>query len=337
MTIAKVMVAPLNYSHLQDGQYWAFGQVFGDEVQHFDYMGMSRAGLSNHEITKRFVDTARLFQPDWIWLQVQGSDVIQPWGINEIKQQQPKCLVTHWMGDARTSVPHDLATMCQVTDATLISSVGQIPLYRNYAKRVEYVQIGLDWHEDVLGEPPWTPPFRVPDVVFCGGFYGRTFERGSQERLAAIRALVEAGIDVGVVGTGWPSDIPVVGECHVKQQHHVYKRAKVALSINHFNDIELYYSDRQLIAMASGTPVVCRYVPGLEREFKSYFDDDGGDCIWWRKTEELVAWCRELIAKPDIARMIGIYGREEVIANHTWEARIRQLLPKVEAWRTEMR
>lgn len=334
--IERVMVAPLNYSHVQWGQISAFDKVFesGDagKVWAFDFMAMTRAGHVLDYINRDFTERAIHLKPDWIWLQVQGANVIQPWAIERIKQALPKCLITHWMGDCRLTIPPDLAAMCAITHATLLSNVGQLGVYRRAgAPRAHYVQIGLDWEEDVLGLPEWTPPFNVPAVVFCGGFYGRTFDQGSNERISAIRALVRAGIDVGVVGTGWPSDIPVIGACHVKQQHHVYKRAKVALSINHFNDIERYYSDRQLIAMASGTPVVCRYVPGLEDEFVH-----GSHCLFWRDETQLVQHVRWLLADDARAARVGELGRDQVIEHHTWEARIRQLLPFAEQWRGEL-
>lgn len=326
--IQRVLVAPLNYSHRQAGQIQAFKNVFGAEnVAEFDYMGRSRNGESPRDITATLVEVAMKFQPDWIWLQVQGSDVIQAHGITLVRKYLPHCLVTHWMGDARTSVPRDLAEMCRVTHATLISSVGQLDMYRAVgATRAHYVQIGLDEDEDVHGIPPWEPPFAVPDVVFCGGFYGKAFDEGSRERVAAITALRDAGIAIGVVGTGWPRGV-AIGQCHVKQQHHVYTRAKVVLSVNHFNSIERYYSDRQLIAMASGRPVVCRYVPGLEEEFM-----DGRDCAMWRTTDELVVRTRRLLDNPELAAQVGAAGREIVLRDHTWTARIQQLRPDAEAW-----
>lgn len=334
--IERVMVAPLNYSHRQAGMIDAFREVFGDgNVAEYDYMGKLRSGESNERNSSEFIRQALAFKPDWIWLQVQGSNILYaPAVFSAIKQQLPKTITTHWMGDARLEIPGDLAEFCVYTDATLISNDGQHDLYRRHgARRTHYVQIGLDFKEDVLGEPPWTPTFRVPDVVFCGGYYGSMFP-GSDERIAAIRRLKAEGIDVGVVGSGWPSDIPIIGVCHVKQQHHVWKRAKVALSINHFNDIELYYSDRQLIAMASGTPVVCRYVPGLEREFDNHFH-----CHWFRNLDEMMYHVRLLLIDEDHIeqrKFIGQNGQNRVIRDHTWTARIRQLLPRVEAWRAEL-
>jgi spore maturation protein CgeB len=78
--------------------------------------------------------------------------------------------------------------------------------------------------------------------------------------------------------------------------------------------------------MASGTPVVCRYVPGLENEFI-----DGTHCMFWRNHEELLDRVRWLLEFPESALSLGAAGRLHVNAHHTWNARIRQLAPMIES------
>jgi len=225
-----------------------------------------------------------------------------------------------------SDIDDKLAAMCKATDATLISNVGQIPMFLDVgAKRCFYTQIGLDWDEDVLGLPAWDPPFQVPEVVFIGNYYQMNgFERGTAERLDAIRFLLSNRVQVGVVGSGWPPGIPVYGQCHVKQQHHVYKRAKVALSINHFNQIDRYYSDRQLIAMASGTPTVCWAIPGLDKEFER------DTCVPFSTHDDLLDAVTTLLNDRESAQFIGECGRTFVMQHHTWKKRVENLLPTIQ-------
>ena len=328
MTISRVLVAPLNYSHRQRGQVEAFQAVFGAEnVNEFDWYAVHRAG-GNAAAALR--DHARTWKPDWIWLQVQDSAEFSSFRIRQLREELPSCLITHWMGDCRTRVSDHLAALCAATHGTLISNFGQFGMYeRAGAERVRYVQIGLD-PEDLPSAPDWDPPFRVPEVVFCGGYYAGVdqFRPGTMLRLAAIRRLMEIGVDVGVIGPGWPGDIPVMGVCHVKHQAAIYRRAKVALSINHFNDIPRYYSDRQLIAMASGTPVVAKHVPGIEDEFSH-----GVHCLFWHDLSDLEVCVKSLLDSDFLRTSIGASGAAQVINHHTWERRIRELVPVVTAWR----
>jgi hypothetical protein len=325
----RVFLSTIHWDHFQRGQVDAFARIFGGpNIQHYDYLQEQRDGWSVQDINDRFVKAAVDFRPDFVWTHLQETNVIQASALQRVKQALPNCVITSWMGDCRTSVSPYLASICRAVDLMLISSVGQIPMFiMAGAKEVRYLQIGLDWEEDVMGNPPWTPPFRVPAVVFCGAYYGNLYP-GTVDRVNGVLALRNAGIDIGIVGNGWPEGFPVVGTCGVKQQHHIWKRCKVAVGINHFRDIQNYFSDRQIISMASGTPLVCQYIPGLESEF-----ENGKHCLWYHDEAELVRHVRNLLADPGLAQRIGQAGREEVIKNHTWEARIKDLLPDIERLR----
>jgi hypothetical protein len=321
------MIAALNYDHPQRGMIKAWADRFPHNVREYDFLERQRNGLMIEDINVEFFDFARSYRPDLIFMQLQESGIIQAATLRQIREALPKTVLTHWMGDCRTQVGDYIASISRITHLSLLSNVGQIREYE-YASgvgRTHYLQIGLDYDEDVMGIPNWTPPFRVPDVVFCGGYYPESFPDGTSERVETVRAVLAAGIDVGVVSPGpWPGEIPYMGTCTVKQQHHVWKRAKVCLNVNHFNRIERYYSDRQLISMASGRPVVCWGVPGLEREFKDRFH-----CMFFNRPEQAVDRVRELLGNPQLANEIGQAGRDEVIRNHTWAHRVEEVLPEI--------
>jgi len=323
MALRSVVAALLQYDHPQTGQAHAL-RALHRRYEEVDYLRVGKE-KGKGEANRLFVATIGESRPDWVWMQLQDTEVITAASIEQARDASPESVFVHWTGDMRPVVSPYLASVCRATDLTLVSSVGKLDQFRQAgAGRAEYLQIGLDWEQDVLGLPDWAPPFRVPSVVFCGGYYDEQFP-GTVDRRALVLALCDAGVDVGVVGPGWPSAFPVVGACDVKQQYHIYKRAKVALSVNHFNDVEQYYSDRQLIAMASGTPVVCVYVPGLEREFIY-----GHHCLWYRGTEEAVSHVKRLLGDAGLCRQIGVAARAEVMQHHSWFTRFAQVLAKVE-------
>ena len=325
--IQRVLVAAINYDHPQRGMIKAWADRYPHNVREYDFLQRQRDGLSNEGVNAEFVEFVRSYRPDLIFMQLQESGVIEPAALGTIRNALPRTVLAHWMGDCRVSVSDYLANICRVTHVTLVSNVGQIHLYEYFSGpgRTKYFQIGLDWDEDVMGIPHWDPPFRVPEVVFCGGYYPESFPEGTSERVQVIKAIQNAGVDIGVVSPGpWPSDIPYAGACTVKQQHHIWKRAKVCLNVNHFNQIEQYYSDRQLISMASGKPLVCWAVPGLEREFK-----DRVHCMFFRYPHEAVHRVIELLNNPSLASQIGAAGREEVLKNHSWARRIEEVLPEL--------
>lgn len=326
--IRKVFVSNINYDHPQTGMNKAFEGFFGKEnVTHYDYFQRARDTNYGMELVNdEFLQAAVNSKPDWMWLQLQNTAIISAKTIQKVRDALPKCVITHWMGDCRHEVDDYLASICKVTDVTFTSSIGYLGLYLAAGATIaKYLQIGLDWDEDVLGLPAWDPPYPVPDVVFIGNHYGDRFPATSQ-REAAARALFEAGINVGVVGDGWgKKGVPIVGNCTVKQQHHVWKRAKVGISVNHYQNIEGYYSDRHLIAMASGTPLVCQYIPKLEEHFKN-----NEELAWFNNTDELRNIVKNLLENPSRRAEIGAAGRRKVIKDHTWFNRIQEVYCLIE-------
>jgi hypothetical protein len=324
--IRTVLLATINHDHPQAGIEHAFKGIFGSSnVEVFDYCELQRQGIPNPAINRMFLDLALLRKPDLVFMQLQETNIISAQTLLEMKSRMPYVTTVHWTGDMRRTITEYLSSICKATDLTLASSVGQLGAFREAgARRAEYMQIGVDFQEDLMGDPLWEPPFRVPDVVLCGNHYGTTFP-GTPEREAVVRELMHEGIDVGVVGSGWPPNWPVAGNCGVKQQHHIWRRAKVALNVNHFNQIERYYSDRQLISMASGIPLVCWKVPALELEFKQF-----EHCIMADNPDEFVSHVKSLLADPVKAAALGKAGRAEIFRNHTWFSRILNLIPTVE-------
>lgn len=328
MTIRRVLMATINADHPQAGMIHAFEGIFGaGNICHFDYLELTRrTNWGIEHVNDQFIRAATDFKPDWAFLQLQNSNVISPDTIELLREKLPHCVFTHWSGDVREKVLSYFGGICRATHLTLAANVGHLKKYEEAgAKETMYLAHGLDWNEDVFGLPSWTPPFEVPDVVYCGNHYGDRV-MGTEARERAVRALYDAKIPIGVVGSGWENTgLPVLGTCLVKQQVHVYQRAKVALSVNHFPDLEGYHGDRTITAMASGTPVIQRNYPLLGIEFS-----EGEHLFVFRNEAELVEKVRELLDDADLRRRLGSNGRRHVLLHHTWFSRIFQVLPRVE-------
>lgn len=326
--IRRVFMATINFDHFQAGMVHAFQGIFGKEnVHHYDYLQRLKETNWQLELVQgEFLDQAVSFKPDWAFLQLQTTDIIKARSISKLREMLPRCVVSHWMGDIRATIDDYLASVCRTTHMTLTSSKGYLPMYLEVgAPEAHYLQIGLDWEASVAEQPSWTPPFNVPEAVFVGNCYTPPFP-GWQEREGAVRTLKAAGVDIGVIGDGWGvNGIKALGRCSVEQQIHIWKRAKVCVSVNHFPDVAGYYSDRHLTALLSGTPVVCRYIPRLEEEF-----ENGKHLLWYHTEEELVAHVKTLLADEGLRKRLGAAGRAEAISNHTWFSRILKILPRVE-------
>lgn len=325
--IRRVFMATINADHPQMGMIHAFDALFGREnVRNYDFLQRVREKCTPDFINGQFLDDAIRFQPDWLWLQLQNTGIITAETLNKLEKELPRCVITHWCGDVRSEVGDYFASICRATHLTLVANQGFMPKYTEAgAREVRYVAHGLDWTEDVLGLPEWTPPFSVPDVVYCGNNYGQSLV-GSDVREAAIRTLHDAGISIGIVGDGWgEKGLTVLGKCKVKQQIHVYRRAKVVLSVNHFPDLKGYHGDRTITAMASGTPVVQRWFPNIDAEF-----DDDRELLVFMDEKELVEKTKLLLDNDSMRKELGRRGRAAALKSHTWFSRILEVLPRVE-------
>lgn len=326
--IKRIFMATINADHPQAGMIHAFEGIFGKEnVRHFDYLDLAkRSNWGIEHVNEEFLRAAVDWKADWAWLQLQNTSVITPDSLIALREKLPHCVLTHWSGDVRDKVASYFAGICKATDLTLAANVGYLKKYEEAgAKETMYVAHGLDWNEDVLGLPAWESPFKVPEIVYCGNHYGDRV-MGTEAREKAVRALFEAKLPIGVVGSGWENTgLPVLGSCHVKQQVHVYRKAKVVLSVNHFPDLAGYHGDRTITAMASGTPVITRYFPEIEKEFA-----EGVDLLVFRSEQELVEKAKQLLEDEALRKDIGRAGRREAILHHTWFSRIFEVLPRVE-------
>lgn len=328
--IRRILMAVINADHPQKGMEHAFHGIFGREnISHFDYLAHIRNGKPKEEVNLDFVHQVLAFRPDWIWMQLQMTKVLDASSIYAIKKVLPTTVMSHWMGDMRETIDPYLADVSRACHLTLASSEGQLESFRAVgAPRAEYCQIGVDWQEDVQGEVGWEPSFRIPDVVFCGTNYGNAFP-GTVDREAMAQALVDAKIDFGIVGHGWNGKGPVIGSCHVKHQSKIYQRCKIAINVNHFNDVRRYYSDRLLIAMASGKPVVAKWVPGMDMDFTPNVHLFSYDTM-----DNLIEIVRMLLQEEGTRTKVGARGREEILRRHTWFSRILEVLPIVEEIRS---
>ncbi len=100
----------------------------------------------------------------------------------------------------------------------------------------------------------------------------------------------------------------------------LYNGSKIVISVNNFNDVEMYFSARQLNAMASGTLTVSAYIPGLEKYFTN-----GEDLVWFKTADECVDLVNYYLDHEDEARRIGMNGSKKVLENHTKINRIKEM------------
>jgi len=225
----------------------------------------------------------------------------------------------------RSYVPPTFLRVAKVADYNFISSTGQLELFRKrLGKPVHYWQIGYNprlYHPE---EPRRNANFGF-DCIFIGHHNKREKYPGAPQRIETCRLLRKTfGARFGLYGHHWSRDLRSKGSVDQKKVSALYHKSFCSISVSHFNDINHYFSDRLLMCMASGRPVVSLRFPN----WQSYFTDMC-DLVIADSIEDIPQKVRMLKANPKLADYIGRSGAEKVFAEHTYYSRVIELLEMV--------
>jgi hypothetical protein len=317
----KVLYLPLNFGDVvQSGVYDAFREA-GAKLEIFDFYSIyenskRRAGT----VRDRFVQVASTFKPDLIHMQIQHTNVIDAASVRKIKLNNPQTIISNWTGDVRSFVPKTYRSVAAHSDINLISSTGQLPMFRKeIGPNVKYWQIG---YNPRLYYPEENPRKRFEwDVCFIGNNNPKEKYPGRVERELACKLMRKKfGNRFALFGNGWPKSLQSKGSIDQKKVINVYHNSFAVLSVSHFNDIDHYFSDRLLMCMASGRPTIQFNFP----KYESYFTNNC-DLVIANNVKEIGDKMDWLLANPDMANYIGQSGAAKVQAEHTYLSRINGL------------
>jgi hypothetical protein len=307
----KVLYLPLGD---QPGTEDGFRNV-GAELEVCHFWKIWEQTKNKAAIENDFLTRVRRFQPNLIHMQLQFTGVVEAHTLHMARAACPTAVLTNWSGDCRTSAIGDYTKVAGAVDFSLISSTGQLDMYRAAGcKNITYWQIGYDPKSNF---PMNLSEFQY-DAVFLGNNYGHTFPDG-HIRSGAVTFLTNAmGGKFKAFGTGYGGGIQPVP---FKQMNEVYNKTLCPISISNFNNVSHYFSDRLLYCLASGRPTISWYFPGCE----SYFVE-GSEIFYARSNQDILDIVNYCKANPDIAKQVGINGHKRVLKEHTFTSRIIELL-----------
>lgn len=302
----KLLYLPLIYEGSNNEQKYlakAFGRQFS-EVATFDYM-------SNPHPNDDFMTFTQQFKPDVIHCQFQGTNRIEPFCLAHIKAVYPNIVITQWTGDVRPEPIPEVVNYGKYCDLTLVCSTTDIEAYeRAGVKQAAYWQNAVD-------ETQFTRPSKKPKgIAFCGGRY--THFSNSQQRIALVEKFQKTfGDDMTVYGFGWqPHQILPWDD-----QPQLYATKELVLGHNNVPGKRWWFSDRQMIAMASGRPHLCQYSEDLELLF-----DDMVHCVFYYSIDEAIEKAEWLRKHPDEASQIGLAGQALMREKYTWDTRVSEYI-----------
>lgn len=258
------------------------------------------------------IDDAINWKPDVIFF--QGSLSLEE--CFELKNKT-NALFTMWTGDARYAPNPSLLLYKEVVDLFLLPFDGKTRYLYKAALQKECAFI---W------EPIQNWRFKSPQylndgsVVFVGNLYDNF--PGGEKRLEIIEFLSGRIKDFefrgNLIGNASPIDYKLVPE--------YYNNAYITICENNYDDIESYFTPRNIGAMAAGSCSLHRIFPSIENFFWN-----GSNCFHYRNKYELLEYIYFLQTNPKVRNRIAQEGYKHAYERFTadnWVTKYLDILTK---------
>jgi len=286
----------------------------GCDLLVYDFWTYSKTQNKN-KTNEKFIEHVHKYNPDLIHMQLQLTDIITNDTLKQIRKIVPGVVITNWSGDIRSKPSKPFISTSNFVDFSLLSNVGQIEIYKKEGcKNVRYWQIGYDPKRYF---PKNNKNFKY-DVSFVGNVY-KEFPDAKLRLSAATVLKKKYGNRFGLFGYGYGNI--KTSSCSLYETNDVYNDSLCVLSISNFNDVSHYFSDRFLLCLASGRPLIAYRFPSCEcyvgHMYNALIANQINDII------PIVEFC---IKNIDEANKIGQNGHLTALMYHSFTSRIMELL-----------
>ena len=297
----------------QIGMLDAFKSTSGEYkvVDWMSYGPQNREEL-NHDIRKLAVE----FQPTVTFMQLGEGDVIA----TDVLRDIPGTKI-EWCGDCRDHLAPIYLRRAEVLDCTCFSNMRDVATVRSAGFNSEFLNIGFS---PTIFKPDGPKRLRCPQIVFLGNHYGIRFPCSSRRQEMVNLMYMVYRQHFGAYGNGWH---PPRGWLSEPEEASVYRTCKIAIDMNHYDDVPRFFSDRRLRIMASGAFCIANHNPGIEEDFEI-----GKHLVTFRQIREIPQLVNKYLRDESARFAIAKAGCQHVWAKHSWKARANDLLGIVEKY-----
>ncbi|HSZ58531.1 MAG TPA: glycosyltransferase [Tepidisphaeraceae bacterium] len=307
-------------------------------------------------IREGFIGLVRSFKPDLVFCQIQDEGILPGRLLDEARSTG--AWVMQWCGDLRNDTRTWVWEVAGHVDLNCFSNLRDVENLRAKGHPAEFLNIGFSTdtfcpdgprlegelrdrvnrrlrktaieqaYQNHVRVPDVMPTLaEIPPVIFAGTNYGSVFPRSHERQMMVAHLRQRYGERFAVFGTGWGPDNPFLLE---EEEAAAYRSCKIALNHNHFDDVPGFSSDRILRGMGSGAFMISNVWPKMEDEYT-----DGEHLATW-KPHDFDHLCQQIdyyLEHDDERRKIAEAGCRHVHHNHSWDARMKQILSFMESYR----
>lgn len=286
-------------------------------VVEYDYLGVSQSQGPEY-MRADLRDIADSWRPDvWIF-QVHVPDHVHfnADTIWQLKQEYPTAKFVNWNGDYNRGIfESGNLDMAGQFDLQCVVTTQVADPYRRAHVDWKYWQIGYE--EAPNGAPTAETPMH--DIVFLANGY-------SAQRTYLARMLRDLPYNVGIYGS-WPPEIEPDGYSlyDFDSGARIYRNAKISIGDDQWG-APGFVSNRLFQAMSAGGALYMQQrVPGLEKLLGL---QDEVHFVLWNDLDDLKSKIDRYMAPENEQRRRGIAenGRQAMLADHTFDARVKELM-----------
>lgn len=295
------------------------------------YEQVNWIGVEHEALQQAIFGAAERLKPTIAFMQLQTPDVVDAATVRSLREISPGVVVATWCGDvASRNSPWDVGwqvPLARCCDLTLHSSHTHVKAFREAGVHTAaYLQIGYD-------EEQYRPSQQHIDfdVCFLGNrHYGspaHAMKRHDGDlRDGAVAAFRSAfGKRFGIFGSGYEGGEPIA----LANAHQAYWRSRIGLNVSFVNFFDCYSSDRIFRILGCGSLLLTKSFPMMS----TYGLVHGENCIVWETPADAVEAARIALSRPGDLAEIAAAGARLARERHTWDSRVLELLPLVEAAR----
>jgi hypothetical protein len=283
------------------------------EYKFFDWTDWTAIPGNEANLRRKSIETSAEFNPDITFFQLQNPD---PYDGATVKQMRG--FKINWSWDVREPLPKWFLDVATGVDTTCFTNEYDVEQIRSCGFRADFLQNGFD--ADTF-TPDGSMLENVPEIVFMGNHYDETYNFPlSDFREKMVRFLGDKyGSRFAVYGFGWNFRT----DCFVHREQKeaaAYRTCKIAINVSHY-ELERYTSDRMFRMMGSGAFCLCKWYPGVEKDFV-----DGVHIKTWKTLDELHDLIEYYLQHPEERMQIAKTGCELVRSNYTLDNLVEKII-----------
>ena len=301
---------------------------------------------SQNPVFDKILETAKTLQPDFVFFQYfHFRQIPDPTFLIQTLRQIIPCAVFFVssgdsFGRLTRRLPASLIQASRAVDLTFLSGMGYVAddLAKKGGKRIALMPHGFCPIRFPPGSgPPTTAPSDADVVCVASNYQVKNpfsyLYRHKLSRVREIRILARRyGKRFALFGRGWKGFDGWQGPLPYERQGELFRGARVVVGGRPGGSMDYYLSDREFIAMASGTPFVEHWTPRVETLFRP-----GEHWYLYRNDQEMIRNIDKLLDDSSGAAQARAAKTEQYLrSKHSQYHRLKEMLRIAKEYREQI-